>query len=164
MTTLSLIAAEYRAQAELLADLDLPPEVVADTLESIGGELEHKAQGVAFVIRHLRANAATMKEWAKTASERAKAEDARADHLTSYLAHAMQACNITKISGPGVALSFRASHAVVIDEPALIPNEYMRQAPQPAPEPDKDAIKAAIKVGDIVPGAHVETRMNLQIK
>ena len=40
MTALSLIAAEYRAQAELLADLDLPPEVVADTLESIGGEFE----------------------------------------------------------------------------------------------------------------------------
>ena len=40
MTTLSLIAAEYRSQAEALADLDLPPEVVADTLESIGGDMQ----------------------------------------------------------------------------------------------------------------------------
>ena len=164
MTALSLIAAEYRAQAELLADLDLPPEVVADTLESIGGDFETKAKGVAFVIRHLHANAASMKEWAKTANERARATDARADHLSDYLSHSMQACNIPKISGPGVALSFRASHVVVIDEPELIPAQYMRQAPPPAPAPDKEEIKAAIKLGELVPGAHIETRMNLQIK
>ena len=141
MTALYLIAAEYRAQAELLADLDLPPDVVSDTLESIGGEFETKAQGVAFVIRHLRANAASMKEWSKTAAERAKAEDARADQLSDYLSHTMQSCNIPKISGPGVALSFRASHVVMIDESALIPAKYMRQAPPPPPEPDKDEIR-----------------------
>ena len=164
MNALYLIAAEYRAKAEALSDLDLPPEVVADTLDSIGGDLEKKAQGIAFVIRHLRANAAGMKDWAQTATERAKAEDARADYLAGYLSHTMQSCNILKISGPGVALSFRASNVVMIDEPDLIPAKYMRQAPPPSPEPDKEAIKAAIKVGELVPGAHIETHMNLQIK
>ena len=52
----------------------------------------------------------------------------------------------------------------MIDELALIPAMYMRQAPTPAPEPDKDGIKAAIKLGEIVNGARIETRMNLQIK
>ena len=164
MTALYLIAAEYRAQAEALSDLDLPPEVVADTLESIGGDLQTKAQAVASVVRSLYASADACKAWAKQANDRAKAITARGDALRDYLGSNMQACSITKIDGPGVALSFRASHVVMIDEPALIPAEYMRQAPQPAPEPDKEAIKAAIKVGELVPGAHVETRMNLQIK
>lgn len=164
MTALYLIAADYRQQAEALADLDLPPEVVADTLESIGGELQDKAQAVAMMARNLDANAAACKAWAKQATERAKAIEARAASLRDYLASNMQACGISKIEGPGITLSFRASHAVVIDEPALIPVEYMRRPPLPPAEPDKEAIKAAIKLGEVVPGARVETRQNLQIK
>lgn len=34
----------------------------------------------------------------------------------------------------------------------------------PPPAPDKKAIADAIKAGTAVPGAHVETRQNLQIK
>jgi hypothetical protein len=164
MSALSLIAREYRETAIVLSNLDLDAQTIADTLESIGGELETKAQSVAFVIRHLEANAAAMKDWAKTAAERAKAEQSRADSLRDYLAHAMQSCSISKISGPGIALSFRASHAVVIDEPALVPAQYMWTPEPVAPSPDKEAIKSAIKLGEVVPGAHIETRQNLQIK
>ena len=116
------------------------------------------------MVRSFEADAAAIKQWAKDAATRAGALQARADSLREYLSRSMQACGIDKISGPGVALSFRTSHAVVIDEPALIPAEYMRQTPPPPPEPDKEAIKVAIKLGEIVPGAHIETRMNLQIK
>jgi len=164
MSTLALIAAEYRSAAEALADLDLDAATIADTLESIGGELEAKAQSVAFVVRHLEANAATMQAWAATAAARAKAEQSRADYLREYLSNTIQACGIVKISGPGVALSFRASHAVVIDEPALIPRQYMRQADPPPPAPDKLALMAAMKLGELVAGAHIETRQSLQIK
>jgi hypothetical protein len=52
----------------------------------------------------------------------------------------------------------------VIDEPALIPVEFLRTPPPPAPEPDKTAIAAAIKAGREVPGAHVEQRKSLQVK
>ena len=164
MTALYLIAAEYQQAARQLADLDLDAQTIADTLESIEGDLQSKAQGVASVIRSLYASADACKAWAKQANDRSKAIIARGDALRDYLASNMQACGITKIDGPGIALSFRTSHAVMIDEPEMIPAEYMRHAPPPAPEPDKEAIKAAIKLGEFVLGAHIETRMILQIK
>jgi Siphovirus Gp157 len=164
MTALYLVAAQYREAAEKLADLDLPPEVVADTLESLSGEIEVKAQNVALFVRSMEADAAAVKQWAKDATERAKAIEARAERLREYLSDNMQACGITRVDGPGITLSFRKSHAVVIDEPGLIPAEYMRTPEPPPAAPDKRAIADAIKFGEVVPGAHVETRQLLQVK
>jgi hypothetical protein len=107
VTALYVIAAEYRDAAHKLADLDLDAETIADTLESLSGELEAKAQSVGFMVRSIEADAAAMKEWAKTATERAKAAEGRADALRDYLRRCMEATGIEKIEGPGIALSFR---------------------------------------------------------
>ena len=163
MTALYLLANEYRDAAMTLADLDLPPEVVADTLESLSGDLEVKAQNVALMVRSFEAEAAAMKQWAKDANERAKAMEARAERMRDYLAGNLIVAGIEKISGPGISVGWRKSSAVVIDEAGLIPAEYMRQKPPPEPEPDKKAIGDAIKAGLVVPGAHIEQRKNLQI-
>lgn len=164
MTALYVIANEYRQQAEKLADLDLPPEVIADTLESLSGDLEVKAQAVACMVRNFEVAAAAIKEFERQQKERREAIEARADRLKAYLAKELDACGIEKIDGPGIRLSWRKSSAVVIDQPELIPAQYMRQKPPPAPEPDKTAIADAIKAGNEVAGAHVEQRRNLQIK
>lgn len=164
MSTLFALTTEYRDAAMKLAELDMDAQTVADTLESLSGELETKAQGVAMMARSLEADAAAVKQWSKDAAERAKAIEARAENLRDYLARCMEACGIEKISGPGVELSFRKSSAVVIDGADLIPAEYMRTKPAPEPEPDKKAIADAIKAGTEVPGAHIEARKSLQIK
>jgi hypothetical protein len=164
VTALYLLAGEYRAAAAQLADLDLDAQTVSDTLESLGGELEVKAQNVAMMARSLDATAASVKQWAKDASDRAKAIEARADGLRAYLARCLEAASIERVEGPGVVLSWRKSSAVVIDEPDLIPAEFMRTPEPPPPTPDKTAIAAAVKAGREVPGAHVEHRRNLQIK
>lgn len=164
MTALYALAAEYRQAAAVLADLDIPPEVVADTLESIGGDLQIKAQNVALMVRSIEADAAAIKQWAKDAADRAKAVESRAEQLREYLARCLSDAGIEKVEGPGVAISWRKSSAVVIDQAELIPAEFMRQKPPPTAEPDKTAIAAAVKAGQEVPGAHVEQRKNLQIK
>jgi uncharacterized protein YlxW (UPF0749 family) len=164
MTALYLIAQEYRAAAAQLADLDLQPEVIADTLESMAGDIETKAQSVAHMVRSLEADAAAVKQWAKDANERAKAIESRAARLREYLSSNMQACGIQRIEGPGITLSFRATSSVVIDDEAQIPAEYMRQKPPPPAEPDKVALAAAMKAGASIPGARIETRQALQVK
>ena len=164
MTSLFLIAAEYRDAADKLADLDLDAQTVADTLEGLSGELEVKAQAVGHMIRRLEADAAAIKQWAQTANDRAKAAQARADSLHAYLSANLAACGIQRVEGPGIALSWRKSSAVVIDEPGLIPAEFMRQPEPPPPAPDKRLIGDALKAGAEVPGAHIETRSNLQIR
>lgn len=164
MTTLIALANEYREAAAKLAELDLDEQTVADTLESLSGDLEVKAQSVAHMVRAFEADAAACKQWAKDATERAKAIENRAERMRDYLARCMESCGIEKVSGPGVELSFRKSSAVVIDGQDLIPAEFMRVKPAPDPEPDKKAIADAIKAGKEVPGAHVEQRKSLQIK
>lgn len=164
MTALYVIANEYRDAALKLADLDLDAQTIADTLEGLSGELETKAQSVGFMVRSIEADAAAMKEWAKTATDRAKAAEARAESLRDYLQRCMEATGIEKIEGPGIAISFRKSSAVIVNEPGLIPAEYMRQPETPPPAPDKKAIGDAIKAGKEVPGAHIEARKSLQLK
>lgn len=164
MTSLIVLAQEYRATAAKLEDLDLDEQTVADTLEGMAGELEVKAQAVGFMVRSIEADAAAVKQWAKDAADRAKSLENRAEALRDYLARNMEACGIEKIEGPGIALSFRKSSAVVIDEPGLIPAAYMRTPEPPPPAPDKKLIADAIKDGTKVPGAHIEQRRSLQVK
>ena len=164
MSALYLLAAEYHQAARQLADLDLDAQTIADTLESIGGELEHKAQNVALMVRSLEADAAAMEHWGNSSLDRSRATRSRANSLREYLSQIMQACGIEKITGPSVALSFRTSQAVVIDEPDLVPEEFMRLPEPPEPSPNKLAISTALKAGFEVPGAHLKARKNLQIK
>jgi hypothetical protein len=162
--SLFLIAAEYRAAAEKLADLDLDAQTVADTLDSLSGELELKAQNVAMFVRNLEATVYAINEHTKAQQQRAKALEHRAEALRDYLQRCMEATGIEKIEGPGITIGFRKSSAVVINEPGLIPDEYFRTPEPPPAAPDKKAIADAIKAGKDVPGAHVEQRRNLQIK
>jgi hypothetical protein len=164
MTALYLLANEYKAAAAALADLDLDPQTVADTLESMSGELEVKAQNVALMARSLDDTAASVKQWAKDANDRAKAIETRAEALRAYLARCLTDAAIERVEGPGVVISWRKSSAVVIDEPALIPQEFMRTPETPPPAPDKAAIAASLKLGVEVPGAHIEQRRNLQVR
>jgi hypothetical protein len=62
MTSLYDIAAQYRTDATRLADLDLPAEVVTDTLDAMSGELEVKAQNVVMYARNLQATATAIKD------------------------------------------------------------------------------------------------------
>ena len=146
-----------------LADLDMDAQTIADTLEGMSGELEVKAQNVAHMVRSIEADAAAVAQWGKDAAARAKALESRADALREYLAQNLTACGVEKVEGPGVRISWRKSSAVVIDEPGLVPAEFMRQAELPPPAPDKKAIGEALKAGKVVAGAHIEQRRNLQI-
>jgi hypothetical protein len=63
MSSVSLykLADEFLAAANQLADLDLPPEAIKDTLESLSGDLEVKAVNVAMFVRGLDATIDAMK-------------------------------------------------------------------------------------------------------
>lgn len=163
MTALYVIANEYREAAMALADLDLDAQTVADTLEGLSGELEVKAQNVAFFVRNLEVTAAAIKQHETEQAARRKAIENRAESLRAYLFRCMEATGIEKIETPAIKLSFRKSSAVAIDGVDLIPAEYMRVPEPPPPAPDKKAIADALKAGVDVPGAHLEHRRSLVI-
>lgn len=62
-------------------------------------------------------------------------------------------------SGDTVSISWRKSERVEIDDVDALPDMYMRVKV----EPDKTAIKSAIRAGDRVDGARIVTSNNIQI-
>jgi hypothetical protein len=163
--SLYVLTSEYRAAADQLANLDLPDEVVRDTLESISGDLEAKAVNVASVVRNLEATAQQIKDAEATMAARRKAIEKRADSVRQYLLDNMLTAGISKIECPYFNLAVRENPpSVVIDEPALIPASYMTDPAPPPPAPDKKLIAQAIKDGFEVPGAHLARGKRLDIK
>ena len=160
------IASTYRDQAEQLADLDLPAEVIADTLESMQGELEAKSQNVIFAMRNMEVTSAAIKDAEAKLAARRKAIDNRAESLRAYVLNCMQLAGVEKITSPWFTLAQRQNPPrVVIDAIDLVPAEYMRAIPQPPPEPNKVAILAvANEEGFTVPGTHIERGIRLDIR
>lgn len=164
MTSLYEIAATYRNDAQRLADLDLPADVVTDTLDAMSGELEVKAQNVVFFARDLQATAAAIKDAEEQMAKRRKAIENRARHLLEYVQGCMETAEVQKIECPHFRLAIQAKPpSVDVYEPGLLPGEYMRTPEPPPPAPDKAAIAAAIKAGKEVPGARLVQGTRLAI-
>jgi hypothetical protein len=165
MTALYELAHSYRDAAEKLADLDLPPEVIEDTLESLSGDLEVKATNTAMVIRNIEAMAAAIKDAEAQMAARRKALENRVARIKDYLLSNMMLAGIQKIECPYFKLAVRDNPpAVEVYQPELIPAQFMKHPEPPPPAPDKAAIKEAIKAGQDVPGCKLTVGQRLEIR
>jgi hypothetical protein len=163
--SLYILSGEYLAIANKLSDSDMPPEVIADTLESLSGELEEKAVNVALFVRNLEATAESIKAAEKQMADRRKSLESKAESIRRYLKDNMQRTGISKIECPYFALTIKKNPpSVVIDDASLLPVDYMVTPPPPPAAPDKKLIAQAIKDGYEVPGAHLEQGERLEIK
>ena len=159
------LSGDYLAVANKLADSDMPPEVIADTLEGLAGDLEEKCTNVALFVRNLEATAESIKAAEKQMAERRKVIEAKAESVRRYLKDNMQRTGITKIESPYFALTLKKNPpSVVIDDPTAIPADYLVTPPAPPPAPDKKLIAQAIKDGFEVPGCRLEQGERLEIK
>ena len=66
------------------------------------------------------------------------------------------------VSCSAVAATFRKSVQTIIDDLDQVPKQYKTVKVETTP--DKTAIKKAIQEGEIIEGAHLEEKNNLQIK
>lgn len=163
MTGLYSLALEYRDAAAKLSELDLDPQTVADTLDSLAGELEVKAVNVAMFARNLESLADQIKQAEAAMSARRKALENRAQSVRAYLLGAMQTTGVLKIEAPQFRLSVRDNpEAVEVFDAEQVPAEFM--APPPPPAPDKTAIKTALKAGREVAGCRLTRAQRLEIK
>lgn len=165
LPALYTLAQEFRDAAEQLADLDLPDEVIADTLEGARFPVEQKSLAVAAVIGNMRAHADMVKAFAKRKVDEAKALASRADHLEAYLLANMQACGISEIAAQDGSLTITCkpgSEKVKIV--GQVPFKYMRQPPVPEVEPDKVKIRDALKAGEQLEFARLTRDMEVKIK
>jgi hypothetical protein len=160
MSTLFDLAAEYREAADRLSELDLPDEVVRDTLESLSGDLTAKATNIAAMCANWASLVAQIREAEARMVERRRALERRAERVRQYLLDAMLYAGIERIDSPHFALAVKANPpSVRVDDARQLPAEYLRTPDPPEPEPDKPRIRAALSSGLDVPGARlVQTR------
>jgi hypothetical protein len=165
MPSLYTIASAYQADLAALADLDLDPQTVADTLEGMQGDLQDKLRAVIAYALGAQADAETQAAAAIRMAERAKATAARADALLEYASKTMQATGVGDVATDEWAAKLAKKPASVnITDAAAIPPAYMRQPETPPPAPDKKAIGDALKTGVIVPGCELVQGFRLAIK
>ena len=160
------IAAQYRADLDALAELEgIDPVTVADTVESLQGDLQDKLRAVIAYSLNLQAQAEAQAAAAKRMAERAKATGARADALLDYARQAMQDTGIAEVATDewGAKLAKKPPSVEVADQAAL-PAEFLRVPEPPAPAPDKAKIAAALKAGQEVPGARLVQGYRLAVR
>jgi len=156
MTNLYNVAAEYRAQLAVLADMDLDAQTVADTIEGLQGDLENKLRAVIAYSLDIDVLATGAAEAAKRMQERAKTLDARVEALRAYALKHMQETGIGEVATDEFSAKVAKKPASVsITDPAAIPAKFLRIPEPPPPAPDKRAIAEAIKAGESVPGAEL---------
>lgn len=149
---------EYlQALDALTAQVALPPEAIADTLEGLTGAWEVKALNVARYVRNLEAEAAAIEEAKQRMEARAKAATRQAAWLKGYLRGELERTGLQP-KAPDLALRLQANPpAVVVEDEAQIPASYWLT--QTVTSLLKGAIGVALKAGKEVPGARlVQTR------
>lgn len=157
------LADEYIVALEKLQDLDLPEQVVADTLEGLAGELETKATSVAAFVRNLESAAEQIKSAEERMAARRKHIEARAEHVRAYLCVQMLRTNIKRIDSPWFSIALRQNPGRVLIE-GEVPAHYLVQPPAPPPHADKRRIAEDLKDGIDVPGARLDYSYRVDIK
>ena len=126
--------------------------------------LDSKADSYCWVIEHLRGQAAYRQQQAKRLVELARSEEARADALEESLVLVLTKLQptATRFSFPHHELTSRKSQAVEIDDEDSLPTEWL--ALKTTSQPDKAAIKEALKAGHSIPGAQLISRRSWRIR
>ena len=131
-------------------------------LEELQEARDEKLEGCGAYIKNLEAEAKAIKEEADRLKKRAEQKQKNADRIREYVSNILQAAGETKFESAKVVFSFRKSEALNITDEEKLPAAYMVTKTETAP--DKAAIKKALKAGELIEGAEIITKQNLQVK
>jgi hypothetical protein len=125
--------------------------------------LSAKADATCWVIEHLRGQAAYRQQQAKRLGDLPRSDAGRADALEESLVFVLTQLQpgATRFSFPNHELSSRKSQAVLIDDEEALDPEWL--AIKTTTQPDKAAIKEALKAGRQIAGARLLSRRSWRI-
>ena len=139
---------------------------VAERFEAVQATFEEKAVKTAYPYMALNDDTKRLDELIDKLTAEKKRLERRRDQVKAYLSGACISAGVTKITGDYANISFRKSKSVVIDNEEDLPEEMFRVKVEK--KPDLTAIKAAIEKteanGVEFVGAHIEEKLNIQIK
>ena len=125
--------------------------------------LAAKADATCWVIEHLRGQAAYRQQQAKRLADLARSDAGRADALEESLIFVLTQLQpaASRFSFPDHELTSRKSQAALIDDEEALDPEWL--AIKTTSQPDKAAIKEALKAGRQITGAQLLTRRSWRI-
>lgn len=160
--TLYDLTNDFITVLEMAQDPEIDEQVIADTLEMIGGDIEYKADGYAKIITQLSANVEILTSEIKRLSDRKSAISKNIDKMKSMLTYAMNSTGKTKFKTDFFSFNVQKNPlSLVVDDVEKIPQEYL--IPQ-EPKVDKKAITALIKSGEPCDYAHLEQTEGVRIR
>ena len=143
-------------------NMDLDPEVMKDTLDSIGGTFENKAENMAKLIRNLESDRLAYKEEEDRLKTKRQAVENKLEWLKTYLKDCMKLTGKTKFKSGVFKFSIQKNPVSVnITNKKIIPEDYL--IPQP-PKVNNTTLKKALKDGIEVPGAKLKQTEGLRIR
>ena len=145
-------------------DMETGEIIDIDKLNKLELEREAKIEGVACWIKDLKAEAEAIKTEKQALAERQKVAENKVESLKRWLAYALQG---EKFKTPKCAISFRKTESVEVTDEGL--NNLMLKGHDDlltykAPEPNKTAIKQALKDGLSVEGVQLIQNTSTIIK
>ena len=130
----------------------------AEMLESLLMERDEKIENIAYWIKNLKAEAEALKTEKKALEKRQKSAENKAEQLKEFLSQFLEG---EKFSTTKVAISFRKSEIVVVEDWRKLEDKFLRHKD---PEVDKTAVKKSLKNGSLLKGVHLVEKQNIQIK
>ena len=162
MATMYELTSDYMAVLDMANNPDIPPEVIADTLEGISGEIELKAENSAIIIKELESEMLKIKTEEIRLSSRRKAIENNIEVIKQRLYNAMKLTGKEKFKTALFNFTIGKNPVkLVIDDESLIPKKYYVKQ---EPKLDAAKLKEDLKAGAVRKYAHLEQGENLRIK
>lgn len=156
MSTLYELKGEYLELLEMLEEPEeLEEQVLLDTLEAVGGELEIKAEAYAKIIKELKAEAEKFAAEKKRMEARQTVIENRIKLLTNNLFVTMKTTGKIKFKTELFSFGIQKNggkQPLEIKSEEVIPDEYTRK------ETDLEKIRAALESGVVLPFAELKER------
>ena len=129
-----------------------------EKLTALAMDRNDKIENVALWIKDLTAEAAALKAEKDAFAARQKAAEDKIESLKKWLSGALAG---QKFETTRCKVAFRKTQKIVVDDIWKLDENYLKYA---EPTPDKAAIKAAIKDGAAIVGAHIEESTSISVK
>jgi hypothetical protein len=146
-----------------LMELEDDGEVVNALIDICSGEIEKKAENICKFVKSLELTAKQFQEEEKRIYARRKSLENLSERTRLYMQQSLLTANIEKLTAGTFKISVGLSPGTtVIDDLSSVPPKFLTVIPEQY-VPDKNAIKAAIKAGESVPGARIDCGFTMRI-
>lgn len=144
----------YLQLMNMMDDPDIDPDLIRDSMESLDGEIEDKADNIGMLIRNFEASYDAVDKEIKRLQKKKKSWERNIANLKDYLKRSMTAMDKENVRTDKFTFSIRqGSYSAVVDDEEKLPEEFK------VPQPDKirlDDLKKYLKEHGDTEYAHLQ--------